>query len=98
MDEPQPVIGQPDGRLLSKEEAVAYLGGDPITVRTIDGLVRRREIGFLKIGRAVVFPRSALETYVREHTVKPEPTPWGLTPTALSRVRSDRAAPRRRAS
>lgn len=86
------------GRLLSKEEAAAYLGGAPVTVRTIEGLVRRREIGFVKIGRAVVFPRAALDDYIAGHTIAPTPNAWGLTDAALARVRDGRAARPRKAS
>jgi excisionase family DNA binding protein len=91
-------VDEQDGRLLSKEEAVVYLGGAPITVRTIDALVRRREIAFLKIGRAVVFSRSALDAYIASHTVQPSPNAWGLTDSALERVRAGRATRTRKAS
>jgi excisionase family DNA binding protein len=91
------MVSEADGRLLSKAEAVAYLGGAPITLKTIEALVRRREIGFLKIGRALVFPKSALDTYIAEHTVQPAPNAWGLTDASLRRVRADRA-PRRGAA
>ncbi|RIX26485.1 helix-turn-helix domain-containing protein [Amnibacterium setariae] len=87
---------QNDGRLLSKAEAVEYLGGAPITIKTIEALVRRREIGFLKIGRALVFPKSALDAYIAEHTVQPSPNPWGLTDAALRRIREDRSGGRGR--
>jgi excisionase family DNA binding protein len=86
------------GALLNKEQAAAYLGGAPITVTTIDGLVRRREIAFVKIGRATVFTRAALDAYVAAHTVDAKPNPWGLTDASLQRLRSSRPARTSRAS
>lgn len=79
---------------LSKTAAVDYFGGT-ISEKTLDGLVRRREIGFLKIGRATVFPVSALDEYIAKHTVQPTENPWGLTDASLANLRNDRA---RRAS
>jgi excisionase family DNA binding protein len=83
--------------LLTKEQAVAYLGGAPITLKTVEALVRRREIGFVKIGRALRFPRTELDAYIEAHTVKPVENSWGLTDASLARVRSDRS-PRRGAA
>lgn len=88
MDEETPVE---TGRLLSKEEAATYLGGAPITVTTIEGLVRRREIAFVKIGRAVVFSRAALDAYIAAHTIQAAPNAWGLTDASLQRIRASRA-------
>lgn len=88
---------QPEQGLLTKEQAVAYLGGAPITLKTVEALVRRREIGFVKIGRALRFPKTALDTYIAEHTVQPTPNAWGLTDASLRRVRADRS-PRRGAA
>jgi excisionase family DNA binding protein len=86
------------GRLLSKEEAAAYLGGAPVTVKTVEGLVRRREVAFVKVGRAVVFTQAALDEYVAAHTVKAAPNAWGLTDASLQRIRSGRPERTRKAS
>jgi hypothetical protein len=80
---------------LSKAQA-EYLGGAPITEKTLEALVRRREIGFLKIGRATVFPVAALRDYVEKHTLQPKENPWGLTDAGMQRIRADRAGVRAR--
>lgn len=95
-DESASGTGPEIGRLFSKEEAVAYLGGPPITISTVEALVRRREIGFVKIGRALVFPKSALDAYVAAHTVQPSPNAWGLTDAALRSIREGRLGGRGR--
>ncbi|MBW4043332.1 MAG: helix-turn-helix domain-containing protein [Acidobacteria bacterium] len=86
------------GRLLSKEEAAAYLGGVPVTVKTVEGLVRRREVAFVKVGRAVVFTQAALDAYIAAHTVQPAPNAWGLTDASLKHIRAGRATRSPRAS
>lgn len=83
---------------LSAEAAASYMGGAPITAQTMLSLARRKKIGHLKVGRAVVFPLSALDAYVAEHTVQPVENPWGLTDAALTHVRADRSSRARRAS
>ncbi len=80
---------------LNADAAALYLGGGDITASTLKGLVRRKQIGFVKVGRATVFPVAALDEYIAAHTVKPDPNPWGLTDAALRNVRTGRA---RRAS
>lgn len=81
---------------LSAEDAALYLGGGAITANTLRALVRRKQIGYLRIGRATVFPQAALDAYIEAHTVKPTANPHGLTDASLQRIRDGRAT--RRAS
>jgi excisionase family DNA binding protein len=75
---------------LNAEDAAKYLGGPPITAETVKGLARRKQIGYVKVGRATVFPTAALDAYIEAHTVQPEENPWGLTDAALRTVRNGR--------
>lgn len=79
---------------LNAEQAADYLGGDPITAKTVKALARAKRIGHIKIGRTTVFPVAALDAYIEAHTVQPQENPWGLTDAALRTVRDGRATRR----
>lgn len=79
---------------LSLEEAARYLGVRD--EKTVQGLVRRREIAFVKAGRETVVPRAALDRYLVDHLMPVEERPWGLTEQSLRHVREGRAAGRGR--
>ncbi len=55
-------------RLLNVEQAAERLG---TTVRFPRRLIEERRITFVKVGRHVRIPESALAAYVAEHTVQP---------------------------
>ncbi|MFG2523160.1 excisionase family DNA-binding protein [Streptomyces sp. NPDC048527] len=55
-------------RLLSVEEVAEALG---TTVRFPRRLIEERRITFVKVGRHVRIPESAVSSYVTEHTVQP---------------------------
>ena len=51
----------------SRREAAAYLG---ICVRKLDGMVAKREIDHVRIGRRVLLRRETLERQIEAHTVR----------------------------
>ena len=54
-------------RLLTAEEAAAYLG---LKVDTVYKKARLRELPSVKVGRALRFDVKALERYVEQHTIE----------------------------
>ena len=69
------------------EEAAAFLKITPAALRRLT-TGPSPKIGFLKSGRALTFPRAAVEAYVEAHTVNAAPpNPFGLTDASLRRVR-----------
>jgi excisionase family DNA binding protein len=52
--------------LIAKKAAAAQLG---ISVRTLEGLMYRRLIEYVKVGGSVRFRPSALDRYVADQTV-----------------------------
>lgn len=69
------------------DEAAAYLKITPAALRRLT-TGPTPKIGFLKSGRALTFPREAVEAYVEAHTVKATPgNPFGLTDASMRRVR-----------
>ncbi len=48
------------------EEAAAYLGCSPLTLRT---WVSKRQIPFVKVGRLVRFRKPDLDSYLEENSV-----------------------------
>ncbi|HXP87703.1 MAG TPA: helix-turn-helix domain-containing protein [Bryobacteraceae bacterium] len=54
-------------RLLTVEEAAAYLG---LKVDTVYKKARLRELPCVKVGRALRFDVIALERYVEQHTIE----------------------------
>lgn len=68
------------------DAAAAYL---KVPKGTLVGLARRREIGYLKSGRQLTFPREALEAYVESHKMPAVVgNPYGLTESAARRLRA----------
>ncbi|MBY8880749.1 helix-turn-helix domain-containing protein [Actinacidiphila acidipaludis] len=55
-------------RLLSVQQAAEWLG---TTVRFPRRLIEERRITFVKVGRHVRIPESALREYIAAHTVEP---------------------------
>lgn len=71
----------------SLEEAAEYLKLSPEKLRR---MAHAKQVGHIKSGRQYLFPREALETYVRENTVERLPTgvpPWGISEASLRRLR-----------
>ena len=69
------------------DEAAAYLKITPAALRRLT-TGPAPKIGFLKSGRALTFPRAAVEAYIEAHTVSAAPpNPFGLTDGAMRRVR-----------
>lgn len=57
--------------LMSKREAAEMLS---VSVRTIDNLIRARELRPRRVGRRVLFPRTELERFSRgDHLTRPAP-------------------------
>ncbi|WP_165791116.1 helix-turn-helix domain-containing protein [Cryobacterium zongtaii] len=72
----------------SMEQAAAYLKVDEAKIRR---LVYQQKIGCLKSGRALTFPRAALEAYVERYQTAALPAnPHGLSDAGLRRVRQGR--------
>lgn len=64
-------------------EVAEYLRIDE---RRLRALVNSNEIGHMKLGRTITFPRSAVEEYVAKHTTPARPSnPWGLTDRSFKR-------------
>lgn len=82
-------------RNLSIEEAALYIGGRDFPVQTLRNLVRRKKIGFVRIGRELAFKREQLDAYVEAHTVQAVSNPWGLTDSAARDLRAGRARAKR---
>ena len=59
--------GEVGKRLLTPEEAAAYLG---LKVDTIYKQARLRELPSVKVGRALRFDVVALDRYIEQHTIK----------------------------
>ena len=59
--------GEVGKRLLTPEEAAAYLG---LKVDTIYKKARLRELPSVKVGRALRFDVVALDRYIEQHTIK----------------------------
>ena len=57
-------------QLLDNEEAARVLGCTPGTLRV---WVSRRRIPFVRIGRLVRFDPDALENFIQENSVEPQP-------------------------
>lgn len=57
-------------RLMSVREAAAYIDLSPYTVY---GMVSQRRIPYVKVGRSVKFDQSALDAWLKQHTVMPMP-------------------------
>ncbi|MGW3680451.1 excisionase family DNA-binding protein [Streptomyces prasinus] len=55
-------------RLLSVQEVAEVLG---TTVRFPRRLIEERRITFVRVGRHVRIPESAVSAYIAEHTVRP---------------------------
>lgn len=71
----------------SLERAADYLKVTPEKLRR---MARAKELSYIKTGRQYLFPREALETYVKEHTVErlpPSVNPWGISDRSLRRLR-----------
>lgn len=66
-------------RLLNVQEVAERLGTG---VRFARRLIEERRITFVKVGRRVRIPESAVETYVSANTVQP----FVLRPTGLRRA------------
>ncbi|MEU5798531.1 excisionase family DNA-binding protein [Streptomyces sp. NPDC047813] len=62
-------------RLLSVQEVAVVLGTG---VRFPRRLIEERRITFVKVGRHVRIPESALSAYVAEHTVQPVTVQHGV--------------------
>jgi len=65
-----PALGSNRGvgkRLLTPEEAAANLG---LKVDTVYKKARLRELGSVKVGRALLFDVVALDSYIEQHTIK----------------------------
>lgn len=60
-------------RMLTVAEAAEYLG---TTERFPRRLIAERRIRFVKVGRHVRIPTSALTEYIEAQTVEPTPTAW----------------------
>jgi len=56
---------------LSKNEVTAYL---KISLTTLDRLIKRRALPFVKIGKRVIFKRADIDRFVESRTVRPRPT------------------------
>lgn len=70
----------------SLEQAAEYLKVTPEKLRR---MARAKELGHIKTGRQYLFPREALEIYVKEHTVErlpPSVNPWGISDRSLRRL------------
>ena len=78
-----------DDRVLSMDEAVAYLGNLPI--ETLRNLVKKKRIGHVKLGRTTAFNREQLDEYIDAHTVQTVDLPWGLTEQSLRTIREGRS-------
>ncbi|MDX2649093.1 helix-turn-helix domain-containing protein [Streptomyces sp. PA03-1a] len=66
-------------RLLSVQEVAELLG---TTVRFPRRLIEERRITFVKVGRHVRIPESAVSSFIAEHTVRP----LSARPVGLRRV------------
>ncbi|QPP07568.1 helix-turn-helix domain-containing protein [Streptomyces bathyalis] len=66
-------------RLLTVQQAADVLG---TTVRFPRRLIEERRITFVKVGRHVRIPQSAVDEYIAEHTVQPVT----LRPAAFGRA------------
>lgn len=58
-------------RLLTVEEAAAYLGLSKLTVYD---WISQRKIEYVKVGRLVKFDQRVLDTWIERHTIKPRGT------------------------
>lgn len=68
-------------------EPAAFLRITPEALRRLT-IGPAPKIGFLKSGRALTFPRAAVEAYIEAQTVNAAPAnPFGLTDGAMRRVR-----------
>lgn len=73
----------------SLEQAADYLKVTPEKLRR---MARTKQVGHIRSGRQYLFTRSALEAYVKAHTVDPLPTgvpPWGLAESSIRRLRQE---------
>lgn len=70
----------------SLEEAAAYLKMEPTKLRR---LAVQRKVGCIRAGRQVLFPRAAIEAYVKENTVEAAPLSvnrYGISDSAYQRL------------
>lgn len=73
------------------EETADYLH---VSIAKLRLMARDREIGHIKTGRTYLFPRAAIEEWVRTHTVTPLPPEvpsWGLSEGSVRRLRQRHA-------
>jgi len=71
------------------EQAAEYLKVTPEKLRR---MAHAKLVGHIRAGRQYLFPREAVETYVREHTVDRLPSSvnaWGISDRSLRRLREE---------
>ncbi len=59
------------GRLMSIQEAAAYIG---LAVPTLYTMVSQRRIPYVKVGRLTKFDLGLLDAWLKQHTVMPMPS------------------------
>ena len=73
----------------SLEAAAGYLKLTPEKLRR---MAHEKKVGHIRAGRQYLFPREALETYIKENTVErlpPSVNPWGISDSSLRRLREE---------
>ncbi|WP_146240657.1 excisionase family DNA-binding protein [Curtobacterium sp. MCPF17_011] len=73
----------------SLETAAEYLKMTPEKLRR---MAHQKKVGHIRAGRQYLFPREALETYVKENIVErlpPSVNPWGISDRSLRRLREE---------
>lgn len=71
------------------EQAAEYLKLTPEKLRR---MAHAKQVGHIRAGRQYLFPREAVETYVREHTIDrlpPSVNSWGISDRSLRRLREE---------
>lgn len=68
-------------RLMGVGTAAAYLG---LGKKAIYRLVEKREIPYVRIAAKVFFEKPALEAWIAQHRVEPEPVPCTSSPSRTS--------------
>jgi excisionase family DNA binding protein len=67
-EETRSTMSTTTNRLLTPDEAAAYLG---ISKLTMYEWISKRKIEYVKVGRLVKFRERTLEQWIEKHTVKP---------------------------